>query len=195
MPVTRRIPPVVKAQELAELVRAQPDIRLLDVRTPGEYGSVHIPGAYNVPLATLGEHAEELRATVDEPVVLICQSGTRAKRGEEALKACTMTNLPLLEGGMNGWIAAGALAATGAALALLVEPLWSVLPAVVGSGLIFAGLTDTCGMAMLLSKLPCNRPATCDVEQMVAALKRGSGPTGIGRVSPASTPTARSCTN
>jgi rhodanese-related sulfurtransferase len=211
---TGTIRPVLSAQELAELLRGRPDVRLLDVRTPGEYESAHIPGAYNVPLDTLGEHAAEIRATVDEPVVLICQSGARARRAEEALKDCTMTNLHVLEGGMNGWvaagqavnrgpvrlslerqvrIAAGALAASGAALALLVDPLFALLPAFVGSGLVFAGVTDTCGMAMLLSRLPYNRPASCDVEAMVAALKRGAVPAGSGRASLASVPAARSC--
>jgi rhodanese-related sulfurtransferase len=214
MGATQTIPAVLKAHELAELLQARPDVRLLDVRTPGEYESAHIPGAYNVPLDTLGEHAAEIRATVDEPVVLICQSGARARRAEEALKDCTMTNLHVLDGGMNGWIAAGqavnrgperlslerqvriaagALAATGAVLALLVSPLWAIVPALVGSGLVFAGVTDTCGMAMLLSRLPYNRPASCEVEAMVAALKRGSRPAGIGDASAASTPTARSC--
>jgi rhodanese-related sulfurtransferase len=214
MGATQMIPPVLKAPELAELLRTRPDVRLLDVRTPGEYESAHIPGAYNVPLDTLGEHAEEIHATVDEPVVLICQSGARAKRAEEALTDLRMSNVHVLEGGMNGWvaageavnrgadrlslerqvrIAAGTLAATGAVLALLVNPLWAILPAFVGSGLVFAGVTDTCGMAMLLSRLPYNRPASCDVEAMVAALKRGSHPAGIGRSSLASTPTARSC--
>jgi rhodanese-related sulfurtransferase len=211
---TRTIRPVLSAQELAELLRGRPDVRLLDVRTPGEYESAHILGAYNVPLDSLGEHAAEIRATVDEPVVLICQSGARARRAEEALKDCTMTNLHVLEGGMNGWvaagqavnrgpvrlslerqvrIAAGALAASGAALALLVDPLFALLPAFVGSGLVFAGVTDTCGMAMLLSRLPYNRPASCDVEAMVAALKRGAVPAGSGRASLASVPAARSC--
>jgi rhodanese-related sulfurtransferase len=211
---TRTIRPVLSAQELAELLRGRPDVRLLDVRTPGEYESAHIPGAYNVPLDTLGEHAAEIRATVNEPVVLICQSGARARRAEEALKDCTMTNLHVLEGGMNGWvaaeqavrrgperlslerqvrIAAGALAASGAALALLVNPLFALLPAFVGSGLVFAGVTDTCGMAMLLSRLPYNRPASCDVEAMVAALKRGAEPAASGRASLASVPAARSC--
>jgi rhodanese-related sulfurtransferase len=211
---TQTLPPVLKARELAALMSSRADVRLLDVRTPGEYESAHIAGAYNVPLDTLGEHAAEIRATIDEPVVLICQSGARARRAEEALKDCTMTNLHVLEGGMNGWlaagleatrgperlslerqvrIAAGALVATGAVLALLVNPLFALLPLFVGSGLVFAGVTDTCGLAMLLAKLPYNRAASCDVEAMVAALKRGSHPAGIGRASPASTPTARSC--
>jgi rhodanese-related sulfurtransferase len=214
MGATRTIPPVLEAKELAELMRARPDVRLLDVRTPGEYESAHIPGAYNVPLDTLGEHANEIRATVDEPVVLICQSGARARRAEQALSDCTISNLHVLEGGMHGWlaagqevnrgvprlslerqvrIAAGGLAAAGAVLALLVNPLWAVLPAFVGSGLVFAGVTDTCGMAMLLSRLPYNRPASCDVEAMVAALKQGGPPAGVGRAGPGTAAVARSC--
>jgi rhodanese-related sulfurtransferase len=208
------IPAVIQARDLEELVRQRPGIRLLDVRTPGEYESVHIRGAYNVPLDRLGEHGAELRAQVHEPIVLICQSGQRAQRAEAALKESGMPNLHVLDGGMNAWlgsglevergkkrlslerqvrIAAGFLAALGGVLALLVNPLFALLPAFVGSGLIFAGVTDTCGMAMLLSKLSYNRPATCDVGAMVLALKNGSAPTGIGRASLHATPAATSC--
>ena len=212
---TNAIAPVLGPAELDALLRERPDIRLLDVRTPGEYETAHILGAYNVPLDTLGEHAEEIRATVDEPVVLVCQSGARARRAEEALKSAGMPNLHVLDGGVNGWVAAGrpvrrgaarvslerqvrvvagALAATGAVLALLVNPLFALLPAFVGSGLVFAGVTDTCGMAMALSRLPYNRPATCDVDAMVRALKEGAPPAGVGRAGPADAPPARSCT-
>jgi rhodanese-related sulfurtransferase len=201
--------------ELDTLLQERPDIRLLDVRTPGEYEAVHIRAAYNVPLDTLGEHAEEIRAHVDEPVVLVCQSGARARRAEEALKSAGMPNLHVLDGGVNGWVAAGkpvrrgaarvslerqvrvtagALAATGALLALLVNPLFALLPALVGSGLVFAGVTDTCGMAMGLSRLPYNRPATCDVDAMVRALKQGAPPVGVGRAASAEAPAVRSCT-
>ncbi len=205
---------VLTPETLEELLRANPRARLLDVRTPGEYETVHIQGAYNVPLDTLGEHAEEIRANVNDPVVLVCQSGARARRAEEALRNCSMTNLHVLDGGVNAWvaakkpvvraakrlslerqvrIAAGALAATGGILALAVNPLFAILPAFVGSGLVFAGVTDTCGMAMVLSRLPYNRPASCDVDAMVSALKTGSAPAGVGRASLASAPVARSC--
>jgi rhodanese-related sulfurtransferase len=215
MAVAHTMPRVLRANELAELLAARDDVRLLDVRTPGEYESVHIPGAYNVPLDTLGEHAAEIRATVDEPVVLVCQSGARAKRAEEALMGCSMTNVHVLDGGMNGWveaglqvnrgrrrlslerqvrIAAGAMAATGGVLALLVSAQWAILPAFVGSGLVFAGVTDRCGLAMVLSRLPWNRAASCDVEAMVAALKRGAGLAGLGRLS-GSDAAMRSCTS
>ncbi|HET7464680.1 MAG TPA: rhodanese-like domain-containing protein [Longimicrobium sp.] len=208
------IPPVVTPGELEALLRERPEVRVLDVRTPGEYEAVHIAGAYNVPLDTLGEHAADIQAHVDEPVVLVCQSGARARRAEEALKAAGLPQLHVLDGGVNGWvsagrpvrrgatrislerqvrIAAGALAAAGGFLALLVSPLFAILPAFVGSGLVFAGVTDTCAMGMLLAKLPYNRPAHCDVDAMVRALKTGAPPAGFGRASAAATRAAPSC--
>jgi rhodanese-related sulfurtransferase len=208
------IPAVIRPDQIDELLREHPELRLLDVRTPGEYESVHIRGAYNVPLDTLGEHGPDIRAHVDEPVVLICQSGQRARKAEEALRGAGMPNLHVLDGGVNGWmaagkpvqrgrkrlslerqvrIAAGALAATGGVLAVAVNPLFGLLSAFIGSGLVFAGVTDTCGMAMLLSRLPYNRPATCDVEAMVRALKTGTEPTGVGRAPLRQAPPSRSC--
>lgn len=209
------IPPVIRPDELETLLRERPDVRLLDVRTPGEHEAVHIRGAYNVPLDRLGEHGREIRAQVAEPVVLICQSGQRARKAEEALRVAGMPNLHVLDGGVNGWVAAGkpvvrgaermslerqvritagGLAATGGILALAVNPLFALLPAFVGSGLVFAGVTDTCTMAMLLARLPYNRPATCDVEAMVQALTSGAPPAGLTRESGAETQAARSCT-
>lgn len=206
------IPPVLNARELAELLSARADVRLLDVRTPGEFESAHIRGAYNVPLDTLAEHAPGIRAHVDVPVVLVCQSGARARRAEEALRAAGMPHLHVLDGGVNGWvaagrpvqrgrarislerqvrIAAGSLAALGALLALTLDPLFALLPAFVGSGLVFAGVTDTCAMGLLLARLPYNRQATCDVGAVVRALKSGAVSAGYDSAStPASPPAA-----
>jgi rhodanese-related sulfurtransferase len=192
----RTIPRVVDAERLDELLRERHDLRLLDVRTPAEYESAHISGSYNVPLDTLGEHAAEIREDIDVPVVLVCQSGSRARRAEEALKRVGMPQLHVLDGGLNGWvaagkpvrrgrerislerqvrIAAGALAAAGGLLAVKAHPRFGLLSAFVGGGLLFAGLTDTCGMAKVLAKLPYNQ-AGCDVEAMVEALKEGEEP-------------------
>ncbi|HEU0299284.1 MAG TPA: rhodanese-like domain-containing protein [Longimicrobium sp.] len=210
----RTLPPVLSPEALNELLEGGAELRLLDVRTPGEYEAAHIRGAYNVPLDTLGEHGDDIRAHVQTPVVLVCQSGSRARRAEEALALAGMPNLHVLEGGVNGWaaagypmqrgaerlslerqvrIAAGALAAAGGILALAVSPLFGVLAAFVGSGLVFAGVTDTCAMAMLLSRLPYNRPATCDVEAMVRALKAGAAPAGLARAGFGEVPPAASC--
>ncbi len=196
------IPLVAAPAELAQLLGDHPQIRLIDVRTPGEYETAHIRGAYNVPLDNLGEHGAEIRANVAEPVVLVCQSGQRARKAETALREAGMPNLHVLDGGINGWLAAGqpvvrgaarislerqvriiagALVAIGAVLALTVNPLFALLPAVVGSGLVFAGVSDICAMGMLLGRLAYNRPATCDVGAMVFALTTGAPPTGHGR--------------
>lgn len=193
-------PHVLTPAELTRLRTEHPGTRLLDVRTPGEFEAEHIQGAYNVPLDTLGEHGPEIRAAVAEPVVLVCRSGQRARKAEEALKSAGMENLYVLDGGMSAWgsagfpvrrgiprmslerqvrIAAGALAATGGFLALFFNPLFAALPAFVGSGLVFAGVTDTCTMGMLLARLPYNRPASCDVPAMVRALAAGDAPTGM----------------
>jgi rhodanese-related sulfurtransferase len=198
-PAPAAIPPVLSAAELSALLTERPDVRLLDVRTPGEFTAAHIPGAYHVPLDTLGEHAPELRTSVDRPLVLICQSGQRARRAEGLLAGAGMPNLHVLDGGINGWlaaggpvrrgaprltlerqvrIAAGALAAAGGLLALVASPAYALLPLAVGGGLVFAGLTNRCGLALLLTRLPCNRPVSCDVAAMVEALKTGAPPTG-----------------
>jgi rhodanese-related sulfurtransferase len=127
----------------------------------------------------------------------VCRSGQRARKAEEALRATGMSNLHVLDGGMAAWIAAGqpvregkrrmslerqvriaagALAATGGILGVFVNPLFAVLPALVGSGLVYSGATDTCAMGTVLALLPHNRPASCDVPAMVRALTTGAEP-------------------
>ena len=187
--------PVLAPSDLATLTASRRDVRVLDVRTPGEFESVHIRGAYNVPLDTLSEHSAEI-AGVTAPVILVCQSGGRARKAEAALKAAGMHNLHVLHGGMNAWIAAGlpvgggrrrlslerqvriiagSLAAIGGFLGFFVNPAFALIPAGIGSGLVFAGITDKCGMALGLSYLPYNR-ASCDVPAMVSALASGRSP-------------------
>ncbi len=194
---TLAIAPVVPAPEAHYLATKNPNIRFLDVRTPGEFESEHLLGAYNVPLDTLGEHAAELSSCLSDPVVLVCQSGQRACEADATLRRAGMANLHVLDGGVNAWLAAGlptvkgpkrmslerqvrivagGLAAVGGVLALLVNPWFAALPAVIGSGLVFAGVTDTCTMAMLLAKLPYNRPTGCDVGLMVRELTAGQTP-------------------
>lgn len=175
------------ASELATLLRADAAARILDVRTPAEFENGHILGAYNVPLDQLGDHAAEVRAAAG-PVVLVCQSGQRAQKADTLLRAAGMSNMRVLDGGMKAWAAAGyevrrvrarvslerqvrmvagAIVATGSLTALFVNPAAAWVPALIGSGLLFAGATDTCAMGMLLARLPYNRGASCDTESMV----------------------------
>lgn len=207
----RYLQSVLRPAEVAALVQHEPRVRLLDVRTAGEYESVHISGAYNVPLETLTEHSGEIQASVQDPIVLVCQSGQRARKAEETLKAAGLENLHTLDGGISAWIAvglpvvrgpkklslerqvriaAGALAASGGVLAALVHPGFGWLAAFVGGGLVFAGITDTCGMAMLLARFSYNQPATCDVGAAARALSEGRAVAASSRLR-----TSRACCN
>ncbi len=185
---------MVTIQELRQMREEGRAIRLLDVRTMGEFGASHIQGSHNVPLDSLNKYADELCECVDTPIIIVCQSGQRAKRAFNALSGLGMKNVAVLDGGVSKWsaagyelehgaerlslerqvrIAAGTLAAVGGFLGVFVNPLFALIPGFVGSGLIFAGLTNTCGMGMALSRLSYNRPAGCDVDAMVRALKEG----------------------
>ena len=200
--MTTSLPSLIPPGQLVGLLTELPALRVLDVRTTGEYESAHIVGSYNVPLDTLGEHAREIRSQVTVPIVLVCQSGSRARRAEDTLKAAGMPNLHVLDGGMNAWLAAGhavrrtrvrmslerqvrivagGLVATGALLALGLSQWFAVLPALLGSGLVFSGVTDTCTLGMLLARLPYNRSVGCDVGAMVAALTAGAEPATVLR--------------
>jgi rhodanese-related sulfurtransferase len=177
---------------LRDLLVADRQTRVLDVRSAAEFEHGHIAGAYNVPLHHLGEHAAAMRDIAAHPVVLVCQAGERARRADGILRAAGLGSARVLDGGMNGWIqaglpvrrvearvslerqvrmVAGSLAAAGALAALLLDPWFALLPLVIGTGLTVAGLTDTCGMALLLARLPYNRGRqTCDAETMVRRL-------------------------
>jgi rhodanese-related sulfurtransferase len=182
----------VAAAELDGWLRAGRDVRVLDVRTPAEFESSHIPGAYNVPLDTLGEHAEELRRHLDVPVVLVCRSGQRAGTACEQLTGVGMDQLHVLDGGMGAWddggrdvrrgrarwdlerqvrLVAGSIVLS-AVLASTVVPRAKWLAGGVGAGLTFAALSNTCAMGTVLGKLPYNRAASCDVDQVVRQLTR-----------------------
>lgn len=171
---------------------------LVDVRTPAEFESSHIPGAVNLPLDQLGRHAARVARDASEPLVLVCQSGPRAEQAQNTLAAAGLTDSLVLSGGMNAWAAAGAPAVHGrerwalerqvrliAGSIVLVTALLSLwwTPAVfvaafIGAGLTFAGLTNTCGMALVLAKLPYNQPVDrVDTESSLARISRAGSRT------------------
>ena len=96
----------IDGAELRRLLAEDPEVRVLDVRTGGEFETVHIPGSFNVPLDTLGEHVDDL-ADVEHPVVLVCQSGGRATQAHGKLTTAGKERLHILEGGMAAWQAGG----------------------------------------------------------------------------------------
>jgi rhodanese-related sulfurtransferase len=176
----------IHASELRQLLREDPETRILDVRTGAEFESVHIPGSFNVPLDLLGEQVRTV-ADVHHPVVLVCQSGGRAATAQQQLNAAGKTNLRVLEGGIGAWQTAGGEVAKGdekwslerqvrlvagslvlaSILASLRFPRARFLAGGVGAGLTFAALSNTCTMGMLLTKLPYNRGPQCDLDAVL----------------------------
>ena len=172
---------------LAETLRRGESFDLLDVRTPAEYGEAHVDGARNVPLDRLDPKAIAAeRAGRPGTLYVVCKSGGRSRQACEKLLAAGLTAVASVEGGTAACetaglrlirgrkamslerqvrICAGALVVLGVALAWFTQtPAWTLLSGFIGAGLVFAGITDTCGMGMMLAKMPWNqapRGATC----------------------------------
>lgn len=185
---------VITPAELRHLLAGGSDVHLIDVRTGPEFDSAHIPGSYHVPLDTLKEHRDELHRHVHVPVVLICQSGARATQAGTHLTAAGMENIRVLDGGIGAWLSAGGavnrgrqkwglerqvrLAAGSIVLASVIASFFvgplRIIAAFVGAGLTFSAATNTCGMAAVLSRLPYNKGAACDMRTVIAELAGAS---------------------
>ena len=166
-------------QQLNDLCKAG-DAELIDVRTPVEFREVHSVYARNVPLDSLDPAAvmSTRSQAADQPLYVVCRSGGRSTKACEAFIAAGFTNVVSVEGGTAAWeaaglpvergkkavslerqvrIAAGFLVFAGTLLGFFHHDYWLGLPAFVGAGLVFAGVTDTCGMGRLISRMPWNQ--------------------------------------
>lgn len=151
---------------------------LLDVRTPAEFRERHIEGSILQPITRLDPEKVRRLALGHDACVVICASGHRASMAAGKLRGAGVGAVTVLDGGVQAWegaglpvlrgkaavslerqvrIAAGTLVAVGCLLAYLAGPAWLILPGFVGCGLVFAGITDTCGMALLLARMPWNK--------------------------------------
>jgi rhodanese-related sulfurtransferase len=152
---------------------------LVDVRTPAEYREVHVPGAHLAPLDVFDRAAvDTIRGADPGPVYLLCASGIRAAKAADKLRGTGLENVLVVAGGTNAWVAAGLpvvrgrktisierqvrigaglLVLIGTGLGWFVQRNFFILAALVGAGLVFAGVTDICGLAIVLAKAPWNR--------------------------------------
>ena len=151
--------------------------QLVDIRTASEFKSEHINGAAHLPMSSFEE--AQLKNFDAKDVIFYCQSDSRAKRLIKKIQATNTPNYYVLEGGISAWkknnfstqqkmrrpfemqrqihIVAGSLILLGFLLANFVSNWFYLLPLFVGAGLLFAGLTGFCGMAILLMKMPWNQ--------------------------------------
>ncbi|MEV0786925.1 rhodanese-like domain-containing protein [Streptomyces sp. NPDC050423] len=184
--------PVLPVQAAARLGH----YTVIDVRTPGEYASGHVPGAHNIPLGDVRSALPELRAAAASggDLLMVCASGNRSATACGELAAAGIPAADLV-GGTTAWaeqghaldrptdasrvwgmerqvrLAAGSLVVLGLAVGARYRPA-RVLSAAIGGGLVFSALTNTCGMAAVLARLPHNRPRPAGLDATLTALGR-----------------------
>lgn len=169
----------ISPRKLAELCKEGKKIDLIDVRTPVEFREVHVEIARNVPLDRLDPAAliQARNGYADEPLYIVCRSGSRGQQACERFLKAGFANVVNVEGGTMACIevglpvvhgkkaislerqvriAAGLLVLLGVGLSF-VHLAFIGLSAFVGAGLVFAGITDTCGMGMMLARMPWNQ--------------------------------------
>jgi len=169
---------VIDVPAARALAAANRDTLVVDVRTPAEFESAHIPGSINLPLDQVDEHLHRIVTDAGGQLILVCQGGVRAAQCQQKLSAAGLPTTLVLTGGMNAWTAHGGpvtrgrqrwaldrqvrLVAGGLVAVAVLASLWwppaRFLAGLIGAGLAIAALTNTCAMGMLLSRLPYNRP-------------------------------------
>ena len=148
--------------------------QLIDCRSASEFATGHVPGSINIP-------AEELDARLHDidrsrPVIFICASGRRAAAAAQLV--ASGTSVGVLDGGINAWarsgrelvmntvsswslerqvrLVAGTLVSLGG-IASFMDARWVIVPVIIGLGLTFAAVTNTCALGEVLMQLPWNR--------------------------------------
>lgn len=179
--------PQISPLDLTGRLNSDPDVTVLDVRSPAEYRAGHIPGARLLPVDELdaSKLADVVDASAfrpDRPLYLTCHAGQRAEKAALLLRAAGVEHLSLVQGGTEAWqkaglpltrcdtalslerqvqIAVGSLLILKVLFGFTVHELFFVAGAAIGAGLIAAGITRWCGMAQLMARMPWNRRRDC----------------------------------
>ncbi len=172
------------AKEFATLYQQNKELFVVDLRTAAEFSGECLHDCVHLPvqeLTTEGLEAELKRKGLDKdtPIYLLCQSGRRANMAVEKLQHTGNFNFVILDGGLNAIkqhgmqthssgkkviplerqvrITAGLLILLATTLGFAFHPGFFLIAAFVGAGLTYAGLTDHCGIAFVLTRMPWNK--------------------------------------
>lgn len=167
-----------------EMMKAplQANCTILDVRTDMEHAGQHLDCPHiHIPLDQLNvdDFVMKNKLTNDSQLYILCHSGKRAERAAGLFNAKGIKNIHVIDGGISACqgcgvtvkskssapislerqvrITAGIMIVLGSILALLFSSAFLIITLFVGCGLIFAGITNKCGMALLLTKAPWNK--------------------------------------
>ena len=203
--------PRISPQDLAQ--KGTVNLFLLDVRSPLEFAGEHLPDSINIPLPELSHRLSEISQKKD--LTVVCRSGKRAERAVYELAGKGIT-AQILDGGLLAWqkaglpviegkkrlpidrqvqltVGLGLLA--GVSLGVFVNSWFLVIPAFFGAGLTFAGLTGTCGLAVILMNAPWNKLTVPGSKPSVPASCCGGQAAGAGSSPAAENGSTGSCKN
>jgi glyoxylase-like metal-dependent hydrolase (beta-lactamase superfamily II)/rhodanese-related sulfurtransferase len=168
----------VSAPQLAAL-KESGNVQIIDVRTPAEFASLHIAGSFNIPFENLNAAQLMANFSADTPIYCLCQTGTRSQIAADRLRAAGFRHVVHVDGGTNAWessgfplergahsvmslerqvrIAAGGLILLGVLAGIFIRPMGYAISGLIGAGLLYSGVTNSCGMAMVMAKMPWNK--------------------------------------
>jgi len=184
---------MVSPEDARALASRDPRVTFLDVRSALEFSEVHIAHSLNIPIDTLASKIEEL-SRAGQTYVVFCHSGNRSPMAADMLLQSGIHSVKVMDGGIARWqkeklpvtrgepaislerqvrIIAGSAVLLGMVLARFVHGAFIWISILISCGLIFAGITNSCLMGMLLMRLPYNRKAyttktgggTCSISQ------------------------------
>jgi len=169
-------PATIPPDKVRSILETHPGSILLDVRTPAEFAGRHAVDARNIPLDALPTSST---LSKEVPICILCEKDGRAAIAADHLLKNGYSQVHVVEGGTQAWIAAGlpmislgkksisierqvriatgGLVLLGVIFGLLINHVFLLLSGFIGAGLIFAGITDWCGMGLLLARAPWNR--------------------------------------
>ncbi|MGW7435025.1 rhodanese-like domain-containing protein, partial [Streptomyces sp. NPDC054849] len=194
---------VSAALSVGEAFSRRHELTVVDVRTPGEFASGHLPDAVNIPLDGIGRALPDLRqAARRRPLLVVCASGARAENAVATLSSHGV-DASSLTGGTAAWTSAGhrldhpagrqrnvwamerqvrftagSVVLLGLALGFLVHPAFQLLSAGIAAGLVFSALSNTCGMAVVLGRLPFNQRGKAPLDGVQGGGGGGGGARG-----------------
>jgi rhodanese-related sulfurtransferase len=171
--------PTITPHKAREIAAENTAVILLDVRTPTEFSARRAVGARNIPLDTIPATIAAGELSKNSTICILCEKGGRAAIAADHLLKAGHRDVHVVTGGTEAWaddglpiegtgrkiisierqvrIGAGSLVLTGIIFGFLMHPAFFALSAFIGAGLIFAGITDWCGMGLLLARAPWNR--------------------------------------
>jgi glyoxylase-like metal-dependent hydrolase (beta-lactamase superfamily II)/rhodanese-related sulfurtransferase len=168
---------MISPRDASSLLEQDPQAKILDVRSALEFSQVHIEHSLNIPIDMISAKINELSQSKQNYLVL-CHTGNRAAMAADMLIQSGIHTVKVMEGGIIRWqkeklpvtkgrggmslerqvrLIAGSLVLLGIMTSWLLHWAFIFVSVFVGSGLIYAGLTDNCLMGMLLMKLPYNK--------------------------------------